>query len=104
MPFVNNYGVWEDEFRELGLEHTLNATWKDALCYFGEGQEVRMLHVHSCGLTRLHPGCPPQQMETSAPAVRMPPVRQVNTTALLQGIPAVFAGADRQAVWASVPA
>lgn len=40
MPFVNNYGVWEDEFRELGLAHTLNTTWKDALCYFGEGQEV----------------------------------------------------------------
>mmetsp|Transcript_17062 Transcript_17062/g.50951 ORF Transcript_17062/g.50951 Transcript_17062/m.50951 type:complete len:580 (+) Transcript_17062:168-1907(+) len=42
VPFVNNYGVWEDEFRELGLSHTLNATWKDALCYFGEGQEVRV--------------------------------------------------------------
>lgn len=40
VPFVNNYGVWEDEFRELGLEHTLNATWKDALCYFGESKEV----------------------------------------------------------------
>lgn len=23
--FVNNYGVWLDEFRELGLEHTLDA-------------------------------------------------------------------------------
>ncbi len=43
MPFVNNYGVWEDEFRELGLAHTLNATWDDALCYFGEGQEVRLV-------------------------------------------------------------
>ena len=40
VPFVNNYGVWEDEFRELGLSHCLNATWPDALCYFGEGKQV----------------------------------------------------------------
>lgn len=49
VPFVNNYGVWEDEFRELGLAHTLNHTWKDALCYFGEGQEASDPHtVASC--------------------------------------------------------
>ena len=24
-PFVNNYGVWRDEFRDLGLEDTLDA-------------------------------------------------------------------------------
>ncbi|KAK9814677.1 hypothetical protein WJX72_009604 [[Myrmecia] bisecta] len=41
-PFVNNYGVWQDEFEELGLSHTLDVTWSDALCYFGEGQEVRV--------------------------------------------------------------
>ncbi len=46
---MNNYGVWEDEFRELGLAHTLNTTWKDALCYFGEGQEASDPHtVASC--------------------------------------------------------
>ena len=39
-PFVNNYGVWEDEFTELGLAHTLEHTWPDAVCYFGEGSEV----------------------------------------------------------------
>ncbi len=39
-PFVNNYGVWEDEFKELGLAHTLEYTWPDAVCYFGEGREV----------------------------------------------------------------
>ena len=39
-PFVNNYGVWEDEFKELGLAHTLEHTWPDAVCYFGEGREV----------------------------------------------------------------
>jgi lycopene epsilon-cyclase len=37
---VNNYGVWEDEFKELGLAHTLEYTWPDAVCYFGEGREV----------------------------------------------------------------
>lgn len=41
-PFVNNYGVWEDEFRALGLEHTLDHVWADAVCYFREGREVRV--------------------------------------------------------------
>ena len=39
-PFVNNYGVWEDEFKELGLRDTLEYIWPDALCYFGEDREV----------------------------------------------------------------
>mmetsp|Transcript_18453 Transcript_18453/g.33059 ORF Transcript_18453/g.33059 Transcript_18453/m.33059 type:complete len:845 (+) Transcript_18453:1089-3623(+) len=30
-PFTNNYGVWVDEFEELGLEHTLVDTYEDAL-------------------------------------------------------------------------
>ncbi len=42
MPFVNNYGVWKDEFRELGLESTLDVSWDDAMCYFGEDREVRV--------------------------------------------------------------
>jgi hypothetical protein len=41
-PFVNNYGVWSDEFVELGLEGTLDHRWPDAHCYFGEGREVRV--------------------------------------------------------------
>ncbi|CAD7696972.1 unnamed protein product [Ostreobium quekettii] len=40
--FVNNYGVWRDEFRELGLEHVLECQWDDSVCFFGEGQEVRV--------------------------------------------------------------
>ncbi|KAL4457454.1 hypothetical protein ABPG75_012319 [Micractinium tetrahymenae] len=40
--FVNNYGVWLDEFRELGLEHTLDAVWDDAVCFFKEAQMVRV--------------------------------------------------------------
>ena len=42
VPFVNNYGVWVDEFRDLGLEQNLDRVWEDALCYFGEGKEVRI--------------------------------------------------------------
>ncbi len=42
VPFVNNYGVWVDEFRALGLEHTLQLSYDDALCYFGESKEVRV--------------------------------------------------------------
>ncbi len=53
MPFVNNYGVWKDEFRELGLESTLDVSWDDAMCYFGEDREVRVgrgygRYVHHC--------------------------------------------------------
>jgi len=30
-PFTNNYGVWLDEFKELGLEHTLEEVYDDSL-------------------------------------------------------------------------
>ena len=33
--------MWKDEFRDLGLEDTLNCVWDDATCWFGEGNEVR---------------------------------------------------------------
>jgi hypothetical protein len=39
-PLVNNYGVWIDEARSLGLEHTLDKSWDDAACYFEEGNKV----------------------------------------------------------------
>ena len=42
VPFVNNYGVWRDEFEELGLEDALDYVWNDAICYFREAQEVRV--------------------------------------------------------------
>ena len=41
-PWPNNYGVWADEFEALGLAGTLDRTWADAVCYFGEGREVRV--------------------------------------------------------------
>ncbi|GBF93614.1 chloroplast lycopene epsilon-cyclase precursor [Raphidocelis subcapitata] len=42
VPFVNNYGVWVDEFKAVGLEDTLELTFPDAQCWFGEGHEVRV--------------------------------------------------------------
>lgn len=38
--FTNNYGVWVDEFKDLGLVHLLDNTWEDSVCYFLD-QEVR---------------------------------------------------------------
>ena len=35
-PFVNNYGVWLDEFAELGLEHCLLHKYDDALVWFND--------------------------------------------------------------------
>ena len=39
---MNNYGVWADEFAELGLDGTLDQRWPDAHCWFGEQHEVRV--------------------------------------------------------------
>lgn len=39
--FTNNYGVWVDEFKSLGLDHLLDYTWDRTLCYFAD-QEVRL--------------------------------------------------------------
>ena len=50
VPLVNNYGVWMDEYDALGMSHTLERTWPDAICYFGEGKEVRAAgHVAGVG-------------------------------------------------------
>jgi lycopene epsilon-cyclase len=37
VPFVNTYGVWEDEFASLDLEHCLERVFDDAVCHFGDG-------------------------------------------------------------------
>ncbi len=42
VPFVNTYGVWEDEFAELGLSHCLETVFGDAVCHFGEGTKGRV--------------------------------------------------------------
>eukprot|EP00889_Picochlorum_renovo_P000076 jgi/Picre1/27106/NNA_000076.t1 len=46
VPFVNNYGVWEDEFVELGLEHTLDRVWDTSACYFREGTETTVARAY----------------------------------------------------------
>ncbi|KAI8112904.1 hypothetical protein M9434_004224 [Picochlorum sp. BPE23] len=46
VPFVNNYGVWEDEFVELGLEHTLDRVWDTSMCYFREGTETTVARAY----------------------------------------------------------
>lgn len=32
--FTNNYGVWLDEFKALGLEHLLDHVWGESICFF----------------------------------------------------------------------
>eukprot|EP01024_Parvocaulis_polyphysoides_P036436 TRINITY_DN32399_c0_g4_i1.p1 TRINITY_DN32399_c0_g4~~TRINITY_DN32399_c0_g4_i1.p1 ORF type:complete len:583 (+),score=89.72 TRINITY_DN32399_c0_g4_i1:197-1750(+) len=46
VPFTNNYGVWYDEFKAIGLEHTLDTTWKDTKCFFGD-QELDLGRAYS---------------------------------------------------------
>ena len=43
VPFVNNYGVWVDEFESIGMAASLERIWPEAVCYFGEEQEVSSL-------------------------------------------------------------
>ncbi|XP_031473635.1 lycopene epsilon cyclase, chloroplastic isoform X2 [Nymphaea colorata] len=33
LPFTNNYGVWEDEFKDLGLEGCIEHVWRDTAVY-----------------------------------------------------------------------
>ncbi|CAI5506229.1 unnamed protein product [Closterium sp. Naga37s-1] len=32
-PFVNNYGVWLDEFKAIGLDHCIDQVWTDTILY-----------------------------------------------------------------------
>ncbi|QCE13536.1 lycopene epsilon cyclase [Vigna unguiculata] len=40
LPFTNNYGVWEDEFRGLGLEGCIEHVWKDTVVYLDNKDPV----------------------------------------------------------------
>jgi len=46
VPFVNTYGVWEDEFLELNLTHTLDKVWRSSSCYFKEGKETKVSRAY----------------------------------------------------------
>jgi len=41
-PFVNNYGIWTEEFEAMGLEGTLSRTYEDAIMHV-DGKEERRL-------------------------------------------------------------
>ncbi|XP_043719275.1 lycopene epsilon cyclase, chloroplastic isoform X1 [Telopea speciosissima] len=40
LPFTNNYGVWEDEFKDLGLEGCIEHVWQDTIVYLDTDEPI----------------------------------------------------------------
>ncbi|KAM7260456.1 hypothetical protein ACFE04_016197 [Oxalis oulophora] len=40
LPFTNNYGVWEDEFKDLGLERCIEHVWRDTIVYLDDSDPI----------------------------------------------------------------
>ncbi|CAI9759066.1 unnamed protein product [Fraxinus pennsylvanica] len=40
LPFTNNYGVWEDEFKDLGLERCIEHVWRDTIVYLDDDDPI----------------------------------------------------------------
>ncbi|XVE70630.1 hypothetical protein DITRI_Ditri10aG0086600 [Diplodiscus trichospermus] len=40
LPFTNNYGVWEDEFKDLGLEGCIEHVWRDTIVYLDDDKPI----------------------------------------------------------------
>nr|D9IL24.1 RecName: Full=Lycopene epsilon cyclase, chloroplastic; Short=OgLCY-E; Flags: Precursor [Oncidium hybrid cultivar]ADJ67815.1 lycopene zeta-cyclase [Oncidium hybrid cultivar] len=40
LPFTNNYGVWEDEFKGLGLESCIEHVWQDTIAYLDSSDPI----------------------------------------------------------------
>ncbi|KAK9697256.1 hypothetical protein RND81_08G025200 [Saponaria officinalis] len=40
LPFTNNYGVWEDEFKALGLEGCIEQVWRDTIVYIDDDNPI----------------------------------------------------------------
>nr|UOL49150.1 lycopene epsilon-cyclase [Chelidonium majus] len=40
LPFTNNYGVWADEFKDLGLERCIEHVWKDTIVYLDSDEPI----------------------------------------------------------------
>ncbi|XP_034700573.1 lycopene epsilon cyclase, chloroplastic isoform X1 [Vitis riparia] len=40
LPFTNNYGVWEDEFKDLGLGRCIERVWRDTIVYLDDGDPI----------------------------------------------------------------
>ncbi|KAJ7979311.1 Lycopene epsilon cyclase [Quillaja saponaria] len=43
LPFTNNYGVWQDEFKDLGLEGCIEHVWQDTIVYLDDDDEPVMI-------------------------------------------------------------
>lgn len=40
LPFTNNYGVWEEEFKALGLESCFEQVWRDTIVYIDDDNPI----------------------------------------------------------------
>ncbi|XP_024017139.1 lycopene epsilon cyclase, chloroplastic [Morus notabilis] len=40
LPFTNNYGVWEDEFKDLGLSGCIEHVWQDTIVYLDNDDPI----------------------------------------------------------------
>ncbi|KAI4335268.1 hypothetical protein L6164_013931 [Bauhinia variegata] len=40
LPFTNNYGVWEDEFKGIGLEGCIEHVWQDTIVYLDDKDPI----------------------------------------------------------------
>ncbi|OMO91700.1 Lycopene cyclase-type, FAD-binding protein [Corchorus olitorius] len=40
LPFTNNYGVWQDEFKDLGLERCIEHVWRDTIVYLDDDKPI----------------------------------------------------------------
>ncbi|XP_006353544.1 lycopene epsilon cyclase, chloroplastic [Solanum tuberosum] len=40
LPFTNNYGVWEDEFKDLGLQACIEHVWRDTIVYLDDDDPI----------------------------------------------------------------
>ncbi|KAK6944800.1 hypothetical protein RJ641_025902 [Dillenia turbinata] len=46
LPFTNNYGVWEDEFKDLGLAGCIEHVWKDTIVYLDNDDPILIGHAY----------------------------------------------------------
>ncbi|CAA7402945.1 unnamed protein product [Spirodela intermedia] len=40
LPFTNNYGVWEDEFKDLGLQGCIEHVWRDTVVHLDDNDPI----------------------------------------------------------------
>ncbi|KAM3359660.1 lycopene epsilon cyclase, chloroplastic-like [Capsicum galapagoense] len=52
LSFTNNYGAWEDEFKELWLQACIEHFWKDTIVYLDDADPILIDHAH--GRVSLH--------------------------------------------------